>query len=1723
MSEQIDHPAIEEAGVVMLIDPNKVNTAPNHTNAIPDYEDMHVLVNLTARRRGRTVLMNSSGTIDTDTEGDVSVNMMGINNDEKSPNYGSYTSNWHDMENGMGGQTETFGITQLNIKTNTSYIPQISIEFTDIRGYSFFNNQDSPYRILFDFPPPLFTLTVKGYYGKALTYLLHLVKYTSEFNSAQGNYVINAEFIGITYAPLTDVLFRYALNFGIMRYKDSDEEDGYDPMSKGKPPINTYDFILKIKHLYHEIKNHLSTIVDVKSYEKAIQKRNEFQSDKEVLNNFKRRLSGVGEPYLFLYTEEESPPATSVDTGGIELINNFNNYNEVLKKYKSNNGIPSNPRTKLYLGFYKKTLINEDNNEDQTTSVLLERRSLFDKNKNIINSVSSFINGLNYKRDGFSVSNSLIELTDVPFSLRNNKTTEDGLYDYMCFDLTDFYIGFFNQKNSNVERVGELADRLNENINQMIYERLGMIPTIYNIFEIISNDVDYFFKKLIETSRMAEIRHNNELLGLLTDEEYYKDSDVKIYPFPLLVDKENIIGSCEEREIRMSPKKIENKYSYIFPEMDLVREFIETFKTQNRERFLLKQRTERDERGQNIWIPLGPLDSAIISSSASPYLNVLRKLPNARIEIFRTLLTRYYVLTQFVIPVKFAVGESSDKKNEVLNLMEMYGSAEGANLVNTLIGIDIKNIIDRETIRNFKNNITGFYETLKEETPNLYSFDDPTNIPFVLSSSDSNYSNIYKLRDHNDFRGLEINTATIGVGDPDAEISGSDPINKYLEEYRKRTFWDRIFFRDNDLRKLLKFSTEKILLFEDHKDEVGEKKTYYISHSQNINYDKFGRYYVDENNIVKRKRFRKQGKTTGIVASPPINARNTINETYETVFQNTKEGGNFYFWDELETEINKLTPSTLNTNFISFFLKKDREINNSNVYDFLFNENEENEEIKSLLFLSLFGNTLTPFNNVFNMNFYSYPIISKTPAFVIYYMGLLSKIIKENKEEEIYDFIKGEIGRQIFIRNKKVFDTLYDTIFGEIPFDRVVYFNNGGFRIVADITDIKKMSIKDREKLIEYYDFFYEEYNNDIIKAFKKLVDDDEDLIKNANKTIEDVFFNELNLIVFSDKTFFNGNLPNTTSVSINQLGDIQKIKSNYFNIENIITNDNNNWEGEKEVTNKYFESLFNTLYKYIEEDDKEEESKEKDLKSELNDDDVETQTYYSFKNINDKWLSGIDGVININENGYPFITNPGIDRRGDTTPRLINAFAFVDRTMNPIGDTIIDPEILMDIMDSPDTSIFTAMSQILSVNGFEFFPLQNFMSHDRNSWLNSFKIDTSSSAEFNPIFVCMYIGGGSTYPTTIEKMSGGDFKDDGIIDLINPGVSDFSNSNCNDIQNDNLIDNQKNTNKYFPYRQVRAFRVRFGEQDQSMFNEIKIEGNEFPETNESIQILSRIAGDNKMQAPIPKGQNLYNLYENRAYSSTITTLGNVMIQPSQYYQLENIPLFNGAYIILNVEHTFTPNHATTTFEGTKILRYPIPRVLEPHAVFGFEGGTTAITDRATTILEPGDPIEIPKDQLPLGKYLFNPTHPQPLLIRSDSAGDGRWGTSRDRGSRSHMGIDFITTVGQEIKSPIAGRVQNFIGAETKIPMLRIYPNNEESNEYYNELRILYVHPPTNINYGRERTVKRGDVIGIQLNLQTDLPRNYSNNVTPHIHVELWRDGKRINPTPFFNIERPLV
>lgn len=122
---------------------------------------------------------------------------------------------------------ELFGINSIDIQYNNYMVPEITIKFTDVRGASLFaaeemrhSNTDSKgvdaalnqeiegsfFKCFFTFPYPKFTLTVKGFYGKPVAYELTCADFRASFNSETGNFEATAKFVGYFYSFLGDVM-----------------------------------------------------------------------------------------------------------------------------------------------------------------------------------------------------------------------------------------------------------------------------------------------------------------------------------------------------------------------------------------------------------------------------------------------------------------------------------------------------------------------------------------------------------------------------------------------------------------------------------------------------------------------------------------------------------------------------------------------------------------------------------------------------------------------------------------------------------------------------------------------------------------------------------------------------------------------------------------------------------------------------------------------------------------------------------------------------------------------------------------------------------------------------------------------------------------------------------------------------------------------------------------------------------------------------------------------------------------------------------------------------------------------------------------------------------------------------------------------------------------------------------------------------------------------------
>jgi GH25 family lysozyme M1 (1,4-beta-N-acetylmuramidase) len=1442
------------ASNVIMIDPNSANINNNMVNAIPQYQDMFIYAELLATSRGRTVIVN--GTEEkTGLEETIKVNFMGVDQNKGvidpatnefmgNPNYLNFTTNYYDGSTGENQKFESFGISSIKITINSSFVPQVNIQFVDIRGLSFFNQERSPYRILFNFPPPIFDLTVKGYYGKALRYKLHLVKYTSEFQADSGNFVIDANFIAITYAPLTDIPFRYAVNVPLI-----DNNESLSSL-KTNPPRNTFELILKLQDLYTTTQDQINNSNEVKEYEINKVKIEKIEDAIVALRDYK----DVFTEFKNLTMQKRIPDETTKKW--IFSNTNLTEYNEIIRSLHAD-GYPPDMETKLTLVIYPSN--TPDNLEIAKTT--------FGKIKSrLVNTFTSSDIGL---------TESILE-SDVSDPTIRNLDNDKVL---MFIDVTKYYLKLNKNLSALKQNMDVLSQTITVDINNTVYGKLGMQPTIYNIFKIICDDVDTFFNKMYSVAKDAEEHHNSaDIKKMIVNHGNYNDvgkgkTDSHLFSFPLVI---NRIESCgAKREERVAPIEMSKKCTKPFPEITFVEGFVKSFFTQAQLEFQNMLRGEKNADGSNIWLPISPIDAEIVSDSSSPYI-----FKNNMNEILQVVMQRFYMISQYVIPTLFYSNNANDKiyldlyaESEAVNLVSSLGTMKEVNIGENLKGKNVKDLSNK-----YFTNVQNFYNDLAKLPE--YTFSEQS-IP--VDTRHSAYTDKYNPG----FEGVMILDEDTSIEKQVIKEDNVGPVGKFLKESKSRQ----------------------------HKRDSTK---YYDFTQDNLEY------------LVDRKTSKKSGDLTGIeeeTTGTDVDTR-FLQEDYISVYVDdedlSKITGNKVLSGITTVGgypvITKVKVNALKgfTDIVEVWKHNIRSYGES-IKNTVFNPQNDTENIISaLVLLSNFGNAMSPFN-LYQKNLngfvFSKPGIVETPNFLALYVGAVIYAKGGGYDTAVYNYFKTGEGN---------------------------IFPNRGASILADMADCDKyLSENDKIEFRQYFEFFYNDFDNYVAKVnemYSKYAADEKEktlkkLLDESENGNEDNYFNDIieplikriNLAVYSQLTF---------KMDTEYLPHYSSIKA--LNESTL-----------KTANDSFFKQFFKKVYDEIGDVEEKTKKEEKDNEKKRGDKDIVTQTYYSFKNINDKWVNiPTKTTSDGGTYGYPF------NREGK---RLIDSFVFVDRAMNPIGDTMINAEILMEMFDDPNISVFSVLSQLLSLNGFEFFPLQNFMINQYsptgndsntkkdsgyNEWEESFKIDTSGVVSDRATFVCMYIGGTSSYPTH----NGNDFEDDGIENLESTDAGDFHSSDCSEPKTD--FDNQENNNKDFPYRQVKAFKVRFGEQNQSMFTNIKIDSKEYPETNESIQILSRLAGDNKQQAPIPKGQNLYNLYENRSYKATVEGLGNVMIQPTQYFQLENVPIFNGAYVILSVEHNIVPNKMTTSFSGTKILKFPVPRVLEASALMGYDFGYSNATGR---------------------------------------------------------------------------------------------------------------------------------------------------------------------------------
>jgi hypothetical protein len=320
----------------------------------------------------------------------------------------------------------------------------------------------------------------------------------------------------------------------------------------------------------------------------------------------------------------------------------------------------------------------------------------------------------------------------------------------------------------------------------------------------------------------------------------------------------------------------------------------------------------------------------------------------------------------------------------------------------------------------------------------------------------------------------------------------------------------------------------------------------------------------------------------------------------------------------------------------------------------------------------------------------------------------------------------------------------------------------------------------------------------------------------------------------------------------------------------------------------------------------------ERVVNSVITGDQSKVENYEVFKALNDKWIAGGD---------Y-------------TTKTLFEDFLFLDRASRNIGDKIlIDIFALKKVFNSESLnqamSVFTFVSGILIRNNFTVMPLPSYVNFynvqeidgteitkpegslefANNLWGTFLDVDYRKSSSK---FLCFFVGKPSQYPNLPKQNS--KYRSDAFEMRRasgNPLLSQLPFT-----QRDRALSNR-----------CVGFNVDIGIRNQNIFYSFTVSQENGNATSESINIQIDMSNQATGRAVATQNTGLYNYYKNRSYKATVTCLGNALLQPTMYFNLRHVPMFEGSYMITDVSHSIQPGSFQTTFDGVRQGFFDLPTI----------------------------------------------------------------------------------------------------------------------------------------------------------------------------------------------------
>lgn len=1518
---------LQNVGRLYYIEPNNVYN--KITNGIPHpYEDYCISVDLVVEVGDRNSL-GPIGRSRTTSKYEFSsdkgtINFIGGTN-------GFLTTNFTDIQSANPNQNtnECLGIESINISYESWYVPRVSIRFVDVRGASLMSKQEQGYvetvreeystghqtmkinggsffKSLFSFPYPLFKLKVKGFYGKEVTYNLTVEDFQSSFDADNGNFVTDVRFIGYMFGVYTDIPMNYLM---ISPYVTG-VGDEYWETQKSLGRFKYYGGIPMLK--YPELRARITQLtpnkdaVDGTDSNYGEERKNlkaKIDSLTTIKNLINESLTEVFDDYEFCvtYNDGEIDENNKYTLLGITSKGNFD---ELVAKLMSNDGTykklkkavvdhctkyGDNYELNSFFGIgtdkvkITKVRCGINGSFEEKTGIDVFKFSTNDNSENRVVTIDEWITSkiikLAYTKEKV-VSVCIPPVTNHVMS----KVYRYVIPEWVC--TLDEKIKKLEAEIENVE------EKIKKNRNEKISEKIGFGVSVGNAFNMAFAhmetfmEVFYHYLRQIKSQQDANTRSLDKIRVNVKNTDLPSDfkSSYQVPPFTMFYkDVENdgdgvsnINRTTGKKKVVVWPGDLESVKGNesMFPEIDFVNNIINAAKKykddEKKEEEIIKANLAAYETSQDstsTYVATTPFD-LVSGNTTNPYAYIA-SLNNGNMQ-WENMMTTFYLRLLYWYCSK--TEEPSDKAVASFSRIEAYNMF----LANPTIIESIKYFVndrDRLSKDDFEKEMGNYFGTPSTKT-NVKSFGigrGATN-QFLVKEPPYVYSWIEN-------RFPIANVPPVYV-DPTAETCVT--IERIGSQHTKSVRTDTYI---TDFKKLTPDFIKK------HVNRVSSSK---ISDETKI-YEKEILPELDVKKITIGNATQSNQRANWVVSFVNNGVLGGLFDGDATVFPHEISSGSY--------------------------------VNNPS-FSVEYKDNNE------LCLYPLFGypEFYKAFDELTNVP-YKNKILGKACAFALGVPVNYKKGEETKKESNIIPFY-------VALR-AGAFEYYIKLLSSSEANDKAII---DAIKKVTEIPPKQDSTISDTEACLELFTAWTESDFERIDNAMEIKNCDLSVAIENMNKTGRKKvnmkrMFDVLDTGV-CDWSFYDESgdvlLKNLRSLDfpVRPDSEIQDMFRSYCNRYVVFTKMNEFKGGKLELPSNKFSTasfgFFSGLKEFYKNQLKTEQSTTtNNVYDEVKDTDLKISTYLTLKNLYDRWIANMT-PDQINKWKLNVDTE---DEKSD-----FSHFKFIDGFYRDISRCVaVNFEHVSDMASQMMTStnvnndatgtkyhgksIYEFLTSICEKNQMMLlcFPMENEFTNpegiadmfDVKSYSRMDRRDTSC-------FVCLYANKPSQHLDIKYDNTEYMYTDDGF---------NLSNAHGEVLEKVDLIPQMSDTviNGY----KIPAFGVTYGKQNQSIFKKISVNMQNPQVTEASIAATQFIASRNNEEPnkTAVYGQDLYRIYANYSYTCSVEMMGNAQIMPLTYFQLNNIPLFRGAYLIINIEHNIVAGNMTTKFTGVRMSKYELPLV----------------------------------------------------------------------------------------------------------------------------------------------------------------------------------------------------